>query len=228
MIQNLMKEVEELRLQAAESAGHKKELAKLKKENDKLSAENKTLSTSLASAQKETKTLTSKLAAARSSALPDTKNVPGSAVKPRSVVLPGSKEAAEEMHIRQQKENIYSDLTDLLIVGVKKGEEGEDVYDCIQTGRNGSMYSWYQNMSPANILFPALHFHLSIAPTSDGESYNDAEFVYCPLLNENRDKELLDILPEYLTEEIAFPRNHASKFYAKVVDCMTKKVIIEE
>jgi hypothetical protein len=123
-----MKEVGELRLQAAESASQKKEIAKLKKENEKLSAQN------------ETKTLTSKLAAARSSALPDQKNAPGSAVKPRSVVLPGSKEAAEEMHMRQQKENIYSDLTDLIILGVKKGEEGEDVYDCIQTGRNGSMY----------------------------------------------------------------------------------------
>lgn len=52
--------------------------------------------------------------------------------------------------------------------------------------------------------------------------------MYSPLLDENRDRDLIDILPDYLTEEIAFPRSHAPKFYSKVVDCMTKKVIIEE
>jgi len=69
---------------------------------------------------------------------------------------------------------------------------------------------------------------LSIAPASESSSYDDTEFVYTPLIDENRDRELVDILPEYLTEEIAFPRNHAAKFYAKVVECMTKKVILEE
>jgi Chromosome segregation protein Csm1/Pcs1 len=32
---------------------------------------------------------------------------------------------------------MYSDLTGLMIRGIKRGED-EDVYDCIQTGRNGS------------------------------------------------------------------------------------------
>ena len=34
----------------------------------------------------------------------------------------------------------------------------------------------------------------------------------------------MDILPDYLTEEICFPRNNAAKFYGRVVDCMTKRV----
>ena len=102
--------------------------------------------------QSENKTLSTKLAAARSAPQPEAKTVPGSAVKPRNVgvVLPGAKEAAEEMHVRQLKEDLYSDLTGLIMRGVKKGEEGEDVYDCIQTGRNGSTlpYPPYPYPSP--------------------------------------------------------------------------------
>jgi hypothetical protein len=52
--------------------------------------------------------------------------------------------------------------------------------------------------------------------------------VYQPLLNEQRDKELLDLLPDYLTEEICFPRGQAAKFYCKVVDSMSKKIVLEE
>jgi hypothetical protein len=74
--------------------------------------------------------------------------------------------------------------------------------------------------------FPALHFHLTVADSS--EAYDDAEFIYQPLLNDQRDKELLDLLPEYLTEEICFPRGQAAKFYCKVVDSMSKKIILEE
>jgi hypothetical protein len=72
----------------------------------------------------------------------------------------------------------------------------------------------------------ALHFHLTVADS--GEAYEDAEFIYQPLLNEQRDKELLDLLPEYLTEEICFPRGQAAKFYCKVMDSMSKKIILED
>lgn len=84
--------------------------------------------------------------------------------------------------------------------------------------------------------FLALHFHLSIAndssasnpKTPSGLSYEEAEFAYEPLLDENRDRELMDLLPDYLTEEICFPRNHAVKFYSRVVDSMTKKIVVED
>jgi hypothetical protein len=48
------------------------------------------------------------------------------------------------------------------------------------------------------------------------------------LLDENRDRELVDLLPDYLTEEICFPRNHAVKFYTRVVESMTKKIVVED
>jgi len=38
---------------------------------------------------------------------------------------------------------------------------------------------------------------------------------------------LLDILPDYLTEDICFPRSNAARFYARVVDCLTKRVEVE-
>lgn len=74
----------------------------------------------------------------------------------------------------------------------------------------------------------ALHFHLAIPTEQSDIDYNDVEFSYTPLLDENRDADLLDILPDYLTEEITFPRSSAAKFYGKVVDCMTKRIIVEE
>ena len=72
----------------------------------------------------------------------------------------------------------------------------------------------------------ALHFHLTVA--TSGSSYEETEFIYQPLLNEQRDRELLDLLPDYLTEEICFPRAQAAKFYCKVVDSMSKKIVLEE
>lgn len=127
---------------SAEIASMKKELAKLQKENARLASDKEELSKSLESSQKENKILSSKLAAARSSAPPESK-VPGSAVKARApgVVLPGTAEAAKEAQLKQSKIDLYSDLTNLVIIGVKKGEGGEDVYDCLQTGRNGSKSS---------------------------------------------------------------------------------------
>lgn len=49
----------------------------------------------------------------------------------------GSAEAAHAAQVAQLKEELYADLTGLILRGVDKGEEA-DVYDCIQTGRNGS------------------------------------------------------------------------------------------
>ncbi|KAF1830241.1 hypothetical protein BDW02DRAFT_508081 [Decorospora gaudefroyi] len=186
-----------------------KELASTSKESARLAAENKKLVASLTAAQNENKNLSSKLAAARQPE--QTKTVPGSAVKPRTtgVVLPGNAEAAKEATLAKQKVDLYSDLTNLVILGIKKSEDDEDVYDCLQTGRNGT-----------------LHFHLTVS--TNAQSYEDTEFIYQPLLNEQRDKELLDLLPDYLTEEICFPRLQAAKFYCKVVDSMSKKVVLEE
>ncbi|KAF2824108.1 hypothetical protein CC86DRAFT_447072 [Ophiobolus disseminans] len=211
VIKTLKQQVSDLQSRISDLASMKKELAALSKENARLTAEAKKLTESLTTSQNESKTLSNKLAAARSSVQPETKNVPGSAVKSRSngIVLPGTAEAAKEAVLVKQKVDLYSDLTNLVVLSMKKNEYDDDVYDCLQTGRNGT-----------------LHFHLTIASGSD--SYEDTEFIYQPLLNDQRDKELLDLLPDYLTEEIFFPRGQAAKFYCKVVDSMSKKIVLEE
>ncbi|KAH5010844.1 hypothetical protein HBI74_197280 [Parastagonospora nodorum] len=212
VIKALKQQMAELQSRTSDLPSMKKEIASLSKENTRLASENKKLSDSVTAAQNESKTLSNKLAAARSSQQPESKNVPGSAVKPRSngVVLPGTAEAAKEAQLAKQKVDLYSDLTNLIILGMKRNEDEEDVYDCLQTGRNGT-----------------LHFHLTVAASADSV-YEDTEFVYQPLLNDQRDRELLDLLPDYLTEEICFPRGQAAKFYCKVVDSMSKKIVLEE
>ncbi|KAL5375640.1 hypothetical protein PMIN06_010520 [Paraphaeosphaeria minitans] len=211
VIKALRQQITEMQSRTAQVAALKKDLAKAEKENARLVAENQKTSESLAAARKEKETLSTKLAAARSTAPAETKNVPGSAAKAHSagVVLPGQMEAAKKALFQDQKVELYSDLTNLLVMGVKKSEEGDDVYDCIQTGRNGT-----------------LHFQLSVM--TDGDSYQEHEFIYQPLLHEQRDRELIDLLPDYLTEEISFPRAQAPKFYTKVVDSMSKKIILED
>ena len=54
-------------------------------------------------------------------------------------ILVGSAEAAHAAQVAQLKEDLYSDLTGLILRSVERGSEA-DVYDCIQTGRNGSKY----------------------------------------------------------------------------------------
>ncbi|GAB7363712.1 hypothetical protein MBLNU230_g4280t1 [Neophaeotheca triangularis] len=225
------KELKELRAQ----------VSKLETAQTALTTERDTLKSDLQVSQNENKSLEAKLVAARqqvSEATTNTtsngKQTPGSAMK-NSTRGAGTQAAnsqqnnastTETQKEAKMKENLYADLTGLIIRGVKR-REGEDEYDCIQTGRNGT-----------------LHFHLSIAhptpstpgannasqppKTPGGLSYEEAEFAYEPLLDANRDEGLLALLPDYLTEEICFPRNHAGKFYGRVVDCLTKRVVVEE
>jgi len=141
VIKSLKTQLTDLQSRTSTLTTLKKDLAASTKETTRLTAENKKLSDALATAQNESKTLSSKLAAARSSSQqPETKNVPGSAVKARTtgVVLPGTAEAAKEATLAKQKVDLYSDLTNLVVLGVKRSEDEEDVFDCLQTGRNGS------------------------------------------------------------------------------------------
>lgn len=48
--------------------------------------------------------------------------------------------------------------------------------------------------------------------------------MYLPQLDANRDKALLGVLPDYLTEEISFPRPHAAKFYTRVMKALTDRL----
>lgn len=119
----------------------KKRLEAQDNEISKLQGQLAQLSTSLSEAQTENKTLSTKLAANRAAAASVesiNKKAPGSAVKAAGTIrLMGSAEVAETAQAAQLKENLYSDLTGLIIRSVKREDE-EDVFDCIQTGRNGS------------------------------------------------------------------------------------------
>ncbi|RFU35634.1 hypothetical protein B7463_g669, partial [Scytalidium lignicola] len=176
------------------------------RQNDKIQEE-------LATMKAENKALAAKLAANRltaSSVESATAKVPGSAGKPNGVIrMIGSAEAAQTAQAAQLKEDLYSDLTGLIIRAVKRESE-EDVFDCIQTGRNGT-----------------LHFKLAIGNEKPGESYDDAHCVYSPQLDPSRDKMLLDSLPDYLVDEITFPRSQAAKFYSRVIKALTEKVNTE-
>lgn len=71
----------------------------------------------------------------------------------------------------------------------------------------------------------ALHFKLSVAQDAHAKSVNfeETEFLYTPLLDSNRDRDMIGLLPDYLTEDITFSRQHAARFYSRVVDTLTKK-----
>ena len=102
------------------------------------------LSTSLAEAQNENKVLQAKLANSRSASVavePVGSRTPGSTMKRNQAqartIMVGSAEAAHAAQVAHLKEDLYSDLTGLILRGVDIGSEA-DTYDCIQTGRNGS------------------------------------------------------------------------------------------
>ncbi|KAI9710312.1 MAG: hypothetical protein M1820_002807 [Bogoriella megaspora] len=211
--------------QIAESSSDHSKVTILSDQNKNLEAENKTLKQSLQQTEGENRTLAAKVAANRTASVEPaekekkattTNSFRASTTGPKNASASNA-EAAKETQIRQLKEDLYSDLTGLLIRGVKR-EEGEDIYDCIQTGRNGT-----------------LHFHLTVAnpastsdPKTPSNAYEEAEFGYTPLLDDSRDKELKEVLEDYLQEEIFFPRWQAAKFYGKVMECVTKKIVVED
>lgn len=115
---------------------------------DSLQAQVTGLTTSLADSKTEIKALNTKLNAARAAeatataqAQVATARVPGSAMKASVMGARGLDQGqVQAAQNGKMKENLYSDLTGLVVTGVKR-DGPEDVYDCIQTGRNGSKYS---------------------------------------------------------------------------------------
>ncbi len=68
----------------------------------------------------------------------------------------------------------------------------------------------------------ALHFKLVIPKTTSG-AWEKAIYQYMPLLDANRDRELVDILPDFLMDHITFERQAVTKFYSRVIDALTKR-----
>jgi hypothetical protein len=58
-------------------------------------------------------------------------------------------------------------------------------------------------------------------------SFEETEFLYTPLLDANRDREMIELMPDYLRDEITFARQNAAKFYSRVVDTLTKRRVDE-
>ncbi|KAI9779218.1 MAG: hypothetical protein M1839_007470 [Geoglossum umbratile] len=197
---------------AKESRSLREQLASRDTEFTKLQSQVSQLQSSLSKAQSENSALSAKLIASRnaaSSVQSSEARVPGSAVKSNSgvrTVMVGSAEVAQAAVTAKLKEDLYADLSGLIIRAVKR-EGDADVYDCLQTGRNGT-----------------LHFKLAVPNGNDRNTdYEEAAFSYMPQLEANRDKALMDILPDYLEEELTFPRESASRFYARVVGVLSKK-----
>ena len=243
LIASLRKEVAEARkatkVDTSESTALQKQINALTASNEKVSAENKELKaktqaaqSDAKAAQNEVKSIEAKLAAARAEVTAQEAKAKGAAAA-RNVPA----NTTESQKEAKMKENLYSDLTGLIIRNVKR-KEGEDEFDCIQTGRNGSKYSQYHEQSRPRLTFiTALHFHLTLAndtsassapKTPSGSRYEETEFTYEPLLDEGRDSELMDLLPDYLTEDIEFPRHQALKFYHKMLESMMKRIMVEE
>ena len=87
----------------------------------------------------------------------------------------------------------------LTVLGVKifPDQPHQRVYDCIQTGKNGT-----------------LHFKLTTPVTMVND---EDEITFTPHLDPERDEKILSLLPEYLTEEITFARQNATRFYLKLL-----------
>ncbi|KAH9908795.1 chromosome segregation protein [Xylariomycetidae sp. FL2044] len=163
------------------------------------------LTGSLSEAKTEIKTLSTKLASARSAEAASAK-IPSSAIKGPTAnnrLLANAEAAAQ---VAQMKEDLYGDLTGLIIRGAKR-EGDEEVYDCIQTGRNGT-----------------LHFKLAVGVDGSLDNFDETQFMYMPQLDPDRDADLVDLLPDFLVEEITFPRPHAAKFYARVMKSLTERL----
>ncbi|CAJ2513752.1 Uu.00g018710.m01.CDS01 [Anthostomella pinea] len=190
---------------AKESQQLRQQLEASQSKVEELQSKISDLNGSLTEAKAETKTLSTKLGAARTAASTSAK-VPGSAIKGANAngrLVAANAEAAAQLALT--KENLYGDLTGLLICGVKR-EHNEDVFDCVQTGRNTT-----------------LHFKLAIGVDGSSEKHDDAQFMYIPQLDPKNDQDLIDMLPDYLVEEITFPRLHAAKFYQRVMKTLTER-----
>lgn len=75
----------------------------------------------------------------------------------------------------------------------------------------------------------ALHFKLFVdQENTKAASSQENVYLYTPMLNTDRDRDLIEVMPDYLTEDITFDREVAAKFYARVVKTLTEKPAEEE
>lgn len=150
LVASLRSELEAQRALGQQSRGFQKQLKDRDAEMARLKAEADEARSQLSATQTEVKTLQTKLAAARNTAasLESIAKVPGSAIKggTNRATAAVTAEAAQAAQLASLKEELYTDLTGLIIRDVKN-RETDDLYDCIQTGVNGSEY-----LTPSGII----------------------------------------------------------------------------
>lgn len=169
-MESLKEELAAQKVLGKESRNLQKQLREREKEVTGLQSQVGDLSTQLSTAQTEIKALQTKLAAARNNSVPnDASNnkVPGSAVKSvanRNAAAGAAAEAAQAAHLAQLKEDLYSDLSGLIIRNVKK-RDTDYLYDCIQTGANGSDYLKYLHIYILQITNSPYQLYISNLPS---------------------------------------------------------------
>lgn len=187
------------------------------------------LTGSLNESQREIQSLKAKLAASRAAeatALAAAKAT-AAAPKPSTATNKNLTGQSELMHISQAKEELYSSLTSLIIRNVKE-EDGENVFDCLQSGRNGSecLLLTLQLLWRLLTLFSfvlALHFTLSQEKEDPGSRYSETKYTFSPQIQDGRDAELMKVLPEYFLEDLTFTGPQISKFYIRLFTALTEK-----
>ena len=152
LIASLKAELAAQKEEAKEAARLKKQLEASEAKLDEVQTRVTSLTTSLSESRTEIKALNMKLTAARSAeASAIAKAVPGSAMKggggSAALLKANSASTQQATQLAQMKEDLYSDLTGLIVRSVKR-DGGEDVYDCLQTGRNGSMSPAKEEKNP--------------------------------------------------------------------------------
>lgn len=181
-MESLKEELAAQKVLGKESRSLQKQLREREKEVTGLQSQVDDLSTQLSTAQTEIKALQTKLAAARNNSVTNdgsNNKVPGSAIKNgtnRNAAAGAAAEAAQAAHLAQLKEDLYSDLSGLIIRNVKK-RDMDYLYDCIQTGANGSECSKY-----LHVYIPQITNCLGQHCISNSPSHMMAVATWLPIL----------------------------------------------
>ncbi|KAI5304731.1 hypothetical protein KEM56_006045 [Ascosphaera pollenicola] len=213
LVENMQKELDAARSVSRKTHSLEKQLNESNSKLADLTKSRDAIAADLAGAESEKKKLKAKLEAARSApAAVENMKIPNNTMKNNRGLAAAGAEAAKTAKLVQLKEDLYSDLSGLIILDVKV-DTSDNVYDCIQTG-----------------LHATLHFKLWIPHDDDGKmaSHNSATIRYTPLLENAVDRQALRILPDYLTTEITFARTEAPKFYRRVIRTLDQKIEDEE
>jgi Chromosome segregation protein Csm1/Pcs1 len=106
--------------------------------------------------------------------------------------------ARSQSSLAQSKEELLSDLSGLYFRSVQR-DGGNTIFECIQTGRNGS------KPPRSTFLIEALHYKLAMEEKHVNDPHG--QVVYTPMLDASRDAKIMSVLPDYLTDEIMFARD---------------------